>query len=713
MERDGNPREAFAKYRSAEKLLDQIIKTDPSWQPPVVEYRLKKTRDNIARVEAEIAKLPTAADGPEGPLPQVDTIQLPPPAITTSSSAYSPRRPSPETAGTVAVPSGESASLREQLAAARSESQKLKERLARQAAELQSARFEVDKTKVSVVELKAQLAQAQDAMENAIRDREIRAAKAPPIDDKRVAELQREILQIEADSEALTEENGRLLAKLESASKYIDASDAGRKALDTDRKKLARQRDEAVARTKKIKENSAVIERLTQEKDDLEKKFARETVDLQKRLAQEKDDLASKSAEEKAGMKKKFEAEIAGLEAKLAAAPDAALLAKLAAENKDLAARLSKSEKLVAEAAKKPTESEKLLTELRSEINSLNDRLLAGQAQIASREDQIKGLAKQLDESSGEVARLRLNPQPSADEKRTMVENDLLRTIILRQIREQAERDAAGGELEKEIQALQVKSDTIARQMEVLRRPAFQLSDDEKLLFKEPITLLGEISPSSLDVTLVIAKPAGGFPPQVPQTPQTGPESLPEESRDKVGRAHELFERGRFEDAEKLYQQIVESAPNNSFALSNLGVTQIQVRKLSAAEVALKKASAINPKDSFAATNLGVVYCKQGRFDEAISSLLEAVSSDDKDHIAQNHLGICYGEKGQRDLAEIALKKSIEIRDAYPDAHFNLAVLYATSEPPRLDLAKEHYQKALEHGSEADASLEQLFPATP
>jgi Flp pilus assembly protein TadD len=699
MEREGNPREAFARYRSAEKLLDQIAKTDPSWQPPVVEYRLKKTRDNIARIEAEIARLPAVSEGPEGPLPQAETIPLPPPAITTSSPPYSTRRPPAETAPPSVAPVGEGSSLRQQLAAAQNENQKLRDKLARQSAELQSARFEVDKTKVSVVELKAQLAQAQDAMENAIRDREIRAAKAPPRDDKRIAELQGEILRIEADNEVLTDENARLLAKLESASKYIDAADAGRKVLDTDRKKLAKQRDEALARTKKIRENAAVIERLAGEKAELEKKFAKE-----------KEELASKAAEEKAGLKKKLETEIAGLEAKLAEAPDAKLLAKLAAENKDLAARLAQSEKLVAEAAKKPAESEKLLAGLRSEINSLNDRLLAGQAQIASREDQIKALAKQLDESSGEIARLRLNPQPSADEKRTMVENDLLRTIILRQIREQAERDAAGNELEKEIQALQVKSDAITKQMEILRKPAFRLSDDEKLLFKEPIAMLGEANPSSLEVTLAIAKPAGGFP---PQTTGTGPESLPDESRDKVGKAHDLFERGRFEDAEKLYQQIVESAPNNTFALSNLGVTQIQARKLSAAEVALKKAAEINPKDSFAATNLGVVYCKQGRFDEAITSLLEAVASDEKDHIAQNYLGICYGEKGQRELAEAAFKKSIEIRDAYPDAHFNLAVLYATAEPPRLDLAKEHYKKALSHGSEADASLEQLFPVTP
>jgi tetratricopeptide (TPR) repeat protein len=207
-----------------------------------------------------------------------------------------------------------------------------------------------------------------------------------------------------------------------------------------------------------------------------------------------------------------------------------------------------------------------------------------------------------------------------------------------------------------------------------------------------------------------VAKPANGFP--VP-LPAEGPESLPDATRDMVEQARKLFDQHRFEDAEKLYQQIVEVAPNNYFALSNLGVTQIQVRKLSAAEVALKKAIDINPKDAFAATNLGVVYCKQGRFDDAIASLQEAVASDDKDHIAFNYLGICYGEKGQKQDAEESFQRSIGIRDEYPDAHFNLAVLYATGQPPQLEEAQKHYEKALQHGSEPDPSLEQLFQKKP
>lgn len=675
LERDGDVRGAYSRYQSAARQLEEIVKAQPDWQPPVVEYRLKKTRENLERLGPQVASLPAVEEGPEGPLPRAEPVSLPPPAINTSRPLTGPTatpRPTPSTTGI----SGDTSSLRQQLAAAKAENNALRERLTRQEAELKSALYAVDKTKVTVVELKAQLAQAQDAMQNAIRDRDARPSSAP-VDNAQLADLNSRILAAEADNEALIDENNRLLAKLELASKYIESADAGRKILEKDRKSIAKQRDEAIARTKKIKDNTEVIEKLTAERRDIEAKFAEEKKDLEKKLAE---------------------------------ATDTERLDKLTAENKSLAGKLAEAEKKLAEAAAKPDESEKLLGELRSEINTLNDRLLESQAQIASREDQIAALARQLDESSGEIARLRLNPRPSADEKRTLVENDLLRAIILRQIKEQAERDSASQALDKELQALQVKSDTIAKEIEVLKKPAFRLSDDEKLLFKEPIAMLNETAPGSLAVTLAVAKPAGGFPEPLPDG---GPESLPQESRALVDQARKDFESGRFGEAEKLYQEIVDASPNNAFALSNLGVTQIQARKLSAAEVALKKALEISPKDAFAATNLGVVYCKQGKFDEAMASLQEALAANEKDHIAQNYLGICYGEKGMKPEAEAAFQRSVELRPEYPDAHFNLAVLYATSQPPNLQKAREHYDLAVKNGSEPDPSLEQMLSQQP
>ena len=45
----------------------------------------------------------------------------------------------------------------------------------------------------------------------------------------------------------------------------------------------------------------------------------------------------------------------------------------------------------------------------------------------------------------------------------------------------------------------------------------------------------------------------------------------------------------------------------------------------------------------------------------------------------------------------------------YADAHFNLAVIYATAQPPAKQQAKQHYEKALSLGASPDPTLEKLL----
>ncbi|MFZ4683251.1 MAG: hypothetical protein ACOYMS_12165, partial [Terrimicrobiaceae bacterium] len=71
-EREAKPREALEKYLAAQKLLQDISKENPDWQPLVVEYRLKKTQENISRLQGEVASLPPPTEGLEGALPEPD-----------------------------------------------------------------------------------------------------------------------------------------------------------------------------------------------------------------------------------------------------------------------------------------------------------------------------------------------------------------------------------------------------------------------------------------------------------------------------------------------------------------------------------------------------------------------------------------------------------------------------------------------------------------
>jgi Tfp pilus assembly protein PilF len=59
--------------------------------------------------------------------------------------------------------------------------------------------------------------------------------------------------------------------------------------------------------------------------------------------------------------------------------------------------------------------------------------------------------------------------------------------------------------------------------------------------------------------------------------------------------------------------------------------------------------------------------------------------------------------------AEAALRKAIELDPSYAGAHVNLAVVYITQQPPAVELARLHYQKALAEGAPRNADLEKMI----
>ena len=123
----------------------------------------------------------------------------------------------------------------------------------------------------------------------------------------------------------------------------------------------------------------------------------------------------------------------------------------------------------------------------------------------------------------------------------------------------------------------------------------------------------------------------------------------------------------------------------------------------------MKKAVALSPKDEFARTTLGIVYYRQAKYDDALTELTRSLGINSKSPTAHNYLGITASQKGWQEAAEKELLEAISENPNYADAHFNLAVIYATSQPPSREQAKRHYVIATSLGAEPDAALEKLL----
>ncbi len=280
LEKKSAPDQALAKYRYTASLLSQIQKTNPDWQPVVVSYRLRKTRENIGRLGLSQQHSPffNALNVSQKAQNQIITLNDTPslsitPPLGNSLSAS-------QDAGAMNSPRSEVKTLRLQLNQAFQENQRLNAAITTAQAEKQSALVEIDKIKVSLIEAKSQNSEAQGAAGIA-REQAERMARLQESYKTRLANLQKRIDALDGDNSVLAEENEQLLSKLNRAAAYIGESDKIRESLTKDRLSLYKSEYAVQNKLKRIKDNTKVVEELKNTNKELSAKNS----DLSQKLA--------------------------------------------------------------------------------------------------------------------------------------------------------------------------------------------------------------------------------------------------------------------------------------------------------------------------------------------------------------------------------------------------------------------------------------------
>ncbi len=678
MERENQLRPALAKLRFAGSLLEEIKKTNADWQPAIVEYRGRKIAESILRVESKISTQGDLSDATaasagevEPPLPSGNTG--PPSSLEPKIELGGNLPPSPETQ--VAI---------------KDATKELRARIDSLETELQQSRAQIDTAQKEKSEIKGKLQESNASLEEARSDLE-KTAKA----ERQVRD------QLDAAQKSLGEiQSGKgdqkaalaLKGEITQLKKALEAAQSGRKTAEA---------DSAVANAK-LRNARQEVASATKERDAME---------------HERDDALKQ----------------------LKAAGEAQARVKaLVTENADLQQRLITAVATVREiSADKPKKAQELRA-VKVELEKLRDQLVASQKKNQDSDKTIADLQSQLDDASGALANAQLNGATSAESAQLVKENQMLRGIVVRERQEEARREQAKKLMLAEFDKLKIKSAVLDQQIRLLAEPITKLSEDELALLKTPVVAISDTAAGSIKASLTMAKPN-------PQTPVTinGPTPPPEEtggdpsSLDAVAQGSEAsigpevettitpgvptdllplareakasFDRGKFKEAEKEYQQILVKSPNNLYSLSNLGVVLFRNGKLKAAELTLKKAIAISPKDEFTHTTLGIVFYRQSKFDDALSELTKSLAINPKSATAHNYLGITASQKGWQEAAEKEMLEAIANNPNYADAHFNLAVVYSTSQPPAKELARRHYQKALALGAQPDPTLDKLL----
>jgi Flp pilus assembly protein TadD len=666
LEYENRFKNALAKYRFAGSLIEELRRSHPDWQPAIVDYRGRKISEGILRIQERMSRQNDLAAGTRR-LPEIV------PSLPETEGTWSepgPEAVAPQEAETIAQGSSGGA-IKEATRKLRGKVDQLQDALEKSRSDLDTARKEKEVVKARLKETASKLEQTQSEIEKSRKSERQTRDQLAKIEDSL------KVLQASRDNDAKEQE--QLRAEVSRMKDAVAAAEEARVAAE-------KQRDEANA---KFADASGQIAKLAQERDEA--------------LAQLR---GMKEAEQR--------------------------LQGVLAENSDLRQKLAIADEKVREFGKDAPKNADELADVKRQVAQLQQQLAETRKQNQYFAARVAELHVQLDETGSQLQNQNVTGVNSEDTAQLAKENELLRDIVVRERQEEARRCQAKERMLAELDKLKIKSDALNKQIELLAQPVTKLSIEELALLRQPVVSISNQNPGILKASFIFAKESSpnfekvvepdakersvrdsGAATTDSSSDASGPPDFkPDVSDDLLNvawGAKESFDQGKYQAAEKQYREILAKSPKNFYALSNLGAVYLRNGKFRLAESTLKKALTISSNDEFLRTTLGIVYYRQSRFDDALAELTQAVEINPKSATARNYLGITASQKGRPQEAEKEILQAIANNPDYGDAHFNLAVILATTRPASKELAKRHYARATALGTQPDPSLEKLL----
>ena len=513
-----------------------------------------------------------------------------------------------------------------------------------------------------------------------------------------------QLATLEANLSGLRQENANLKSAIDKATTRLMGANTGLAKAQADAEKA--QADLAKAQAETEKTNEALAQAVEEAKtakakanDRQAKRLENKLADKQENLAKTEKELASLATAHKAleselksfkkgSREKDLQAQVGSLQKELSgnqkdlekASGDVAALKsdKISLEEelksfkkgnreKELEAEVGSLEKQLANSNSKLKETASNLASAENSSDSLGDQLKAFQK--GSREKEFRNYISSLEKRLAKAERKNTNP---ASKRKGLT------GIFNWQKSDRAEK--------AQVAELQNRIDTLRSRLEILEAEKIPYTDEEKKLFAEPNT-------GDQPVNTLQAKVA----------------TLPEGGADDFKAGQAALIEAKFGEAEQKFLHVLKLDEENPLTLGNLALAQMEQGNYEGAEASLTRALKNDDEDAFSLSLIGTLRYRQKKYDEARDYLAKAVKLNPEDSRAQHFLGSALNNLGQRKAAETALRKAVQIKPGYSEAHHNLAVVYATQNPPFIALAKFHYDKAVAGGHKKNADLEKIL----
>jgi tetratricopeptide (TPR) repeat protein len=166
--------------------------------------------------------------------------------------------------------------------------------------------------------------------------------------------------------------------------------------------------------------------------------------------------------------------------------------------------------------------------------------------------------------------------------------------------------------------------------------------------------------------------------------------SIPED----LQTAWQHHQSGNFQQAERIYRQILASNPQHPRALYLLGLLALQANRHEAAVDLITRSLALNAAQPMAHFHLGIAQHSLGKLAEAVASYRQAAQLQPDLAEVHNNLGNALREQGRLDEAVASYEQALRIKPDFAHAHNNRGI--ALAQKGQLDEAVGSFQKALQ-----------------
>jgi len=178
---------------------------------------------------------------------------------------------------------------------------------------------------------------------------------------------------------------------------------------------------------------------------------------------------------------------------------------------------------------------------------------------------------------------------------------------------------------------------------------------------------------------------------------------------DAVAMAIQLHQQGKLDEAEKIYQQVLQVNSDHPDALHFYGVLSHQKGKHDLAVELIAKAIALNPDYSDAYNNLGNVFKEMGKLNEAEEAYQACLTRTPKNIDALSNLGAVLRENKKYPEALASLQQAIALAPDHSQAYHNLGNVYKKLNQFKEAIAAYRQSITLLHPSDPKAHVSAVF----